>query len=110
MDLGLEDAPPSRSALYEAIPSRQCCRAEYDGAELSGEQLGLLEEAGRGAGVSVMVLTAREQKEQVAEYVAAGNTALFGDREWAEELKGWIRFNLRDAQRAGRAEAGANPR
>ena len=46
-----------------------------------------------------MLLTADKQKEQVAEYVAEGNTAQFGDPRWAEELKRWIRFNARDAVR-----------
>ena len=101
VQLAFETAPPSRSALFDAIPRRQCSRTEYDGTALSGEQLRLLEEAGGGRGVSVMLLTDRERKEQVAEYVAAGNTAQFGDPHWAEELHTWIRFNARDAVRAG---------
>lgn len=97
----LEKATLSRSALFDAIPRRQCSRAEFDGASLSAEQLRRLEETGRGNGVSVMLLTDKKQKEQVAEYVAEGNTAQFGDPAWAEELKAWIRFNARDAVRAG---------
>lgn len=96
-----EEAIPFRSALFEAIPSRQCCRAEYDGTSLSYEQLRLLEEAGRGNGVSVMLLTDSRQKDQVAEYVAEGNTAQFSDPRWAEELRKWIRFNARDAVHTG---------
>jgi hypothetical protein len=95
----LEEAPLSRSVLFEAIPNRQCSRAEYDGTELTREQLSLLEQAGRGNGVSLMLLTANKQREQVAEYVAQGNTAQFGDPRWVEELKTWIRFNARDAVR-----------
>jgi hypothetical protein len=56
--------------LFEAIPRRHCSRTEYDGTSLSDEQLRLLEETGRGDGVSVMLLTDSRQKEQVAEYVA----------------------------------------
>jgi hypothetical protein len=37
----------------------------------------------------------------VAEYVAEGNTAQFGDPAWAEEIQAWIRFNSRDAVRTG---------
>ena len=96
-----EEASPARSALFEAIPNRQCSRAEYYGTALSAEQLRLIEEAGRGNGVSVMLLTDRRQKERVAEYVAAGNSAQFGDRAWEEELKEWIRFNAREAIRTG---------
>lgn len=101
VQVDIEDAPPSRSPLFEAIPSRQCSRVEYDGTQLSGEQLSLLESAGRGSGVSLMLLTANTQKEQVAEYVAEGNRVQFGDPRWAEELKSWIRFNARDAMRTG---------
>lgn len=101
IQVDLQAAPPFRSPLFEAIPSRQCSRTEYDGTELSGEELRLLEEAGRSSGVSLMLLTAHKQKEQVAEYVAEGNTAQFGDPLWAEELKSWVRFNARDAVRTG---------
>lgn len=97
----LEPVPPSRSALFEAIPSRQCSRVEYDGTELSSAQLSLLEQAGCGSGVSVMLLTAKQQKEQVIEFVMEGNSAQFCDSRWAEELKTWIRFNARDAVRTG---------
>jgi hypothetical protein len=101
VQVDFEEAAPSRSALFEAIPRRQCSRAEYDGTELAAEQLRALEEAGRGSGVSVMLLTGSAQKEQVAEYVATGNTAQFGDSRWAEEMRRWIRFNARDAARTG---------
>jgi hypothetical protein len=46
-----------------------------------------------------MLLTADKMKEQIAEYVAAGNTAQFADPRWVEELKSWIRFNAADALR-----------
>lgn len=96
----LKQASPSRSALFEAIPRRHCCRAEYDGSALSREQAALLEKAGRGRGVSVILLTTREQKEQIAEYAAEGNVAQLGNPAWVRELKTWIRFNARDALRA----------
>ena len=101
VQVDLDEAPASRSALFEAIPRRQCSRTLYDGSPLSTDQLRLLEEAGRGDGVSVMLLTDSGQKEQVAEYVAEGNRAQFGDPHWAEELRAWIRFNGRDAVRTG---------
>jgi hypothetical protein len=101
VQVDLEEATATHSALFDAIPKRQCSRAEYDGTELSGEQLGLLEQAGQGNGVSIRLLTGKKQKEQVAEYVAQGNTAQFGDPAWAEELKAWIRFNTREALRTG---------
>jgi nitroreductase len=97
----LERAAPSRSTLFEAIPTRQCSRAEYDGHPLSSAQRERLEIAGRGDGVALVLLTDEQQKEQVAGYVAAGNTAQFADRAWANELKSWIRFNIREAVYSG---------
>jgi hypothetical protein len=107
VQVDFEAASPVRSALFEAIPRRQCSRAEYDGTALSSEQLRLLEEAGRGNGVSVMLLTDSKRKDQVAEYVAAGNTAQLSDPRWAEEIRKWIRFNARDAVRTGDGLYGA---
>lgn len=87
LTIALESATPHRSALFDAILERQCSRSEYDGSQLSSEQLRRLSEVGQGNGVSVILLTERQQKEQIAEYVAAGNTAQFGDPRWAEEMK-----------------------
>lgn len=97
----LARATPSRSPLFETIPIRQCCRAEYDGMDLSRQQQRILEEVGRGNGISVILLQSKKQKDEVAQYVAEGNTAQFRDPQWADELKSWIRFNARDAVRTG---------
>jgi len=101
LQVDFEKGTPVTSPLFEAIPLRQCCRAEYDGTSLSGEQLHLLEDVGRGDGVSVMLLTDNKSKEQIAEYVAAGNTAQFADTAWSDELKSWIRFNAKAAIQFG---------
>lgn len=103
----LEKAPPSRSQLFEVIPKRQCTRTAYDGTVLSNDELRLLEQAGRGNGVSVMLLTDARQKEQVAEFVAEGNRAQIADPRWSEEMRAWVRFNARDAVRTGDGLYGA---
>ncbi|MEY4543998.1 MAG: hypothetical protein RL685_193 [Pseudomonadota bacterium] len=95
----IEPGIAQRSALFEAIVHRRCSRSEYDGSLLSNDQLHLLEEAARGSGVSLLLLTDPTQKERVAEYVAAGNAAQFANPRWASEMKRWIRFNARDAMR-----------
>lgn len=97
VQIHLEPTAPVRSALFEAIPQRQCSRAQYDGTALPAEQLRLLERAGCGSGVTLRLLTTEEEKEQIAEYVAAGNTTQFADLAWTAELQSWIRFNARDA-------------
>lgn len=99
--LDFEHATPLRSALFEAIPSRQCSRSEYDGSEITGDPLRLLETAATGDGVSPLFLTSRKRKDAVAQFVAEGNMTQFADSRWAEELKSWIRFNARDAIEAG---------
>lgn len=101
LQIDLEPASTSRSSLFEAIPSRQCCRAEYDGGTLSATQQGLLEQAGRGSGVSLLLLTSEQQKQQVADFVAEGNSAQFIDSRWVAELKSWVRFNGREALQNG---------
>lgn len=101
VDIALERTTPSRSSLFDAITRRQCTRSEYDRKPLAPEQLRLLEDAGRGEGVAVLLLTSDRQKDEVAEFVAQGNTTQFADAAWAEELKTWIRFNARDAIRTG---------
>jgi hypothetical protein len=46
------------------------------------------------------MLTGRDERRQVAEYVAAGNTAQYADSAWAAELEEWIRFSSREALRS----------
>lgn len=101
VQIDFEEAPPFRSPLFEAIPSRQCSRVEYDGSQLSAGQLQQLEQAGQSEGVSIKLFTDADQKAQIARYVAEGNTAQFGDAAWARELKSWIRFNGQEAVTTG---------
>lgn len=97
----LEPAPPVRSGLFLAIPRRQCARTEYDGSPLSAEELNKLHQVGQGDGVSVLLINDDERKALVARYVMDGNRVQFSDPAWARELKSWIRFNGREAVRAG---------
>ena len=61
--------------------------AEYDGKPISSSELAMLESAGQGNGVRVILLTGREAMEQVLEYVVQANTAQMHDRAFIEELK-----------------------
>jgi len=99
--IDFEEAPAVRSALFEAIPLRQCSRSEYDGAPLTKEELEQLQAAGQGNGVSVLLMTGADQKDLVEYYVAKGNDAQFADPEWARELKAWVRFNGKEAVLSG---------
>ncbi len=99
--VALERTRPLASPLFAAIPQRQCARVEYDGKPLSGEELRLLEEAGTGAQVRVLLLTDTVSMERVLEYVVQGNTAQMNDPAFMQELKAWIRFSGSEAVRTG---------
>ena len=99
--VSLDATRASASALFQAIPERQCTRGDYDGKPISSDELHLLERAGSGDGVRVMLLTDRAAIEKVLEYVVAGNTAQMNDRAFVEELKTWIRFGADEATRTG---------
>lgn len=97
----LEPTKAVATNFFNAIPERQSTRAEYDGKPISTSELALLENAGQGNGVRVILLTEREAMEKVLEYVVKGNTAQMNDRAFVEELKAWVRFSSRDAVRTG---------
>jgi hypothetical protein len=99
--VGLEPTRAVVTSLFNAIPERQSTRAEYDGRPLSASELALLEKAGQGNGVRVVLLTGREAMEKVLEYVVQGNSAQMNDRAFVAELKAWIRFSADVAVRAG---------
>jgi hypothetical protein len=87
--------------LFQAISTRQCTRGDFDGQPVSNDELRLLEQAGTGQGVRVMLLTERAAIEQVLEFVVAANTAQMADAAFVAELKTWIRFSAAEAERTG---------
>jgi hypothetical protein len=89
------------SALFKAIPSRQCTRTEYDGKVLSIDELKLLAKAGSGMGVHCHILTEKTALEKILEFVVQGNTAQINDPAFVAELKSWIRFNRHQAKESG---------
>lgn len=99
--MSLTSMPLRRTPLFEAIPERQCTRGDYDGRALPSADLRLLEEAGTGPGVRLVLLTERQAMEQALEYVVAGNTAQMNDKAFVRELTAWIRFSQSEAVTAG---------
>jgi nitroreductase len=97
LSVELEAATPERGQRFQAITLRQCSRARYDGSALTLSELRALETASSGPGVGVILIADASRKGQVAEYVAAGNRAQFGDPRWAREMRKWIRFNADEA-------------
>jgi hypothetical protein len=99
--VALEPTSPVASTLFQAIPERQSTRGEYDGQPIARQELQLLEKAGTGNGVQVILLTERQAMEAVLAYVVQGNTAQMNDQAFVEELKNWIRFSGDEAVRTG---------
>jgi hypothetical protein len=101
IQVSLESTQTLRSPLFEAIPKRQSTRAEYDGKPLANAELKLLEQAGTGNGVQVLMLTEKQAMENVLEYVMQGNAAQINDPAFIQELKSWIRFGDAEAVQTG---------
>ena len=99
--IALKPSQATVTPLFEAIPHRQCTRTEYDSQPLSTAELKLLETAGTGDGIRVVMLTERAEMETVVDYVIQGNTAQMNNSAFIKELKSWIRFNDREAIRTG---------
>jgi len=101
VQVDLAQSTRSGDPLYGAIDLRQCSRSRYDGTPLTAGERRLLETAGTGEGVRLMLLEGSAQLERVADYVAAGNSAQFADPAWRAELQHWIRFSTRSARASG---------
>ncbi len=93
----LHAAKPVISELFRAIPMRQSTRTQYDGRAVPPADLALLEAAGHGDGVHVVLLTERRRIEDVLQYVIDGNTAQINDPLFLDELLRWIRFSDAEA-------------
>jgi hypothetical protein len=99
--VALEATKAAASPLFQAIALRQSTRTDFDGKPVSSTDLRLLEQAGTGNGVQVMLLSERPAIEQVLEHVVAANSAQMGDPAFVAELKHWIRFSAGEAVRSG---------
>jgi hypothetical protein len=93
----LEPMAPVRSPLFEAIPRRQCTRAEYDGQPLPAAELRALGSTASGPGVQALLLVDRSRIDAVTDFVIQGNTAQMREAAFVRELMQWIRFGEREA-------------
>jgi len=99
--VALERSKAEESSLFKAIPHRQCTRTDFDGKPLAPEELRLLEAAGTGNGVAVILLTEGEAMKKVLEYVVQGNTMQINNPAFVSELESWIRFSDGEGLRTG---------
>ena len=101
ISLALDATRAIETPFYKAIVERQCTRGDYDGKALSNQELRLLEQAGTGAGVRVMLFSERPTIEKVLEYIVSANSAQMDDPAFVAELKSWIRFSKDQAVKTG---------
>jgi hypothetical protein len=99
--IALAPAKPESTDLFNAIPARQCTRAEFDGRPIASNELKRLQAAGTSERVRLVLFTERPSLEKVLEFVVQGNTAQMNHKAFVDELKHWIRFNGVDAVRLG---------
>ena len=83
----------AKSIMFQAIPQRQCTRANYDGKQVPSDQLDVLNKIAQDQGVKARVFTDKNELETILEYVVAGNTAQMDDKAFIKELRDWIRFS-----------------
>lgn len=95
------DTSARATDLYRAITKRQCVKTAYDGTVLVAPELEMLETAGKGQNVRIIMLLSEAQKDAVIDYVTRGNFTQLTDRAFRDELVSWIRFNPGEAIRAG---------
>lgn len=101
IDIAFGNGPPAQESLYKAIPLRQSTRSVYDGQSISAEDIDLLTAASQEDGVSVLLFTEPTERETIAEFVVAGNSAQMDDPAFIEELRDWLRFNPDNAVEMG---------
>jgi hypothetical protein len=87
--------------LSNAIPSRQSTRSDYDGQQISVDDLRRLEQAAALPGVETLLIMDRSRLERALEFIVEGNSAQVDDPAFVQELKDWLRFNADSALRSG---------
>ncbi|MGI9433753.1 MAG: Acg family FMN-binding oxidoreductase [Geminicoccaceae bacterium] len=95
--IALDRASRRTTPAFQAIPERQCTRAEFSGEAAPVDVLKQLETFASQAGIDLHLLTDDKQKLQIIEYVVAGNSAQMDEDAFVEELRSWIRFNEAEA-------------
>jgi hypothetical protein len=61
----------------------------------------MLEHAGTGDGVQVLLFTEKAAMEKTLKYVVAGNTTQMNDPAFVREVQAWIHFGRAEAVRTG---------
>lgn len=88
---------PQTDPMFDAIPSRQNTRSEYDGRSIPASDLDRILSLPIEPGVSLRIVTAPNELETLVDYVNQGNLGQYADTAFVDELIEWLRFNKRDA-------------
>ena len=64
---------------------------------MPAEHLALLETAGQGIGMRMLLFTEPRPREEILAFLIAGNTTQLADAAFVGELKSWIRFSYSEA-------------
>lgn len=101
IQIDFEPIQEEKSALFRAIPKRQCTKVPYNGEKVALQQLKTLEASAQDTGIATQLFTAKKDMETILEYVVEGNSAQMQDEAFVKELKEWIRFNPSEAMKYG---------
>ena len=85
------------SGLFHAIPRRQSVTGAYDERAPSSRELEVLERAGGGLGVDILLVTDRPRIEKLVEVMRAAYAIQTLDLAFLTERRKWLRFNEREA-------------
>jgi hypothetical protein len=97
LHVALSAARREETALFRAIPQRQCARATYDRTSVGNEMLARLDAVSRIGGVEPVFVMDVQRRDQILDLVIAGNSSQLADPAFVSELKSWLRFNERAA-------------
>ncbi len=85
------------SPLFDAIPTRQNTRSEYDGQPVKSVEMDQLQTLPLEPGVTLRFATTQPDLETTVEYVNQGNLSQYADKAFIDELIYWLRFNKKEA-------------
>jgi len=88
---------PRRDFLFDAIPSRQCTRSEYDGKPIGANQLSQLQNLSLEPGISVHTAVGNSGLATLSDYVHQSTLRQYADESFRRELIHWLRFDKKEA-------------
>lgn len=98
ININLTKGQPKHSALFKAIPIRQCTRNKYDGVKVIDSKLQKIKETCVQDGADVIIYANSPDVEKMLLLIKEGNTIQFKNKQFLGELKSWIRFSKSEAE------------